>query len=41
MHGQMNIFDETEVAAAETIAELAIELVLFRWKKKKRQRRGT
>ncbi len=33
--GQMNIFNETEVAAAEAIAEPAIEQVVVRRKKKK------
>ena len=37
--GQMNIFNETEVAAAEAIAEPAIEQVVVRWKKKKGQRK--
>ena len=37
--GQMNIFNETEVAAAETIAEPAIEQVVVRRKKKKGQRK--
>ena len=37
--GQMNIFNETEVAAAEAIAEPAIEQVLVRRKKKKGQRK--
>lgn len=37
--GQMNIFNETEVAAAEAIAEPAIEQVVVRRKKKKGQRK--
>ena len=37
--GQMNIFNETEVAAAESIAEPAIEQVIVRRKKKKGQRK--
>ena len=37
--GQMNIFNETEVAAAAAIAEPAIEQVLVRRKKKKGQRK--
>ena len=37
--GQMNIFNETEVAAAEAIAEPAIEQVVVRKKKKKGQRK--
>ena len=37
--GQINIFNETEVAAAEAIAEPAIEQVLVRRKKKKGQRK--
>ena len=37
--GQMNIFNETEVAAAEAIAEPAIEQVVIRRKKKKGQRK--
>ena len=36
--GQMNIFNETEVAAAEAIAEPTIEQVVVRRKKKKAQR---
>ena len=36
--GQMNIFNETEVTAAEAIAEPAIEHVVVRRKKKKGQR---
>ena len=35
----LNIFNETEVAAAEAIAEPAIEQVVVRWKKKKGQRK--
>ena len=35
--GQMNFFNETEVAAAEVIAESAIEQVAVRRKKKKGQ----
>ena len=37
--GQMNIFNETEVAAAKAIAEPAIEQVVVRKKKKKGQRK--
>ena len=37
--GQMNIFNETEVAAAQAIAEPAIEQVVVRRKKKKGQRK--
>ena len=37
--GQMNIFNETEVAAVEAIAEPAIEQVVVRRKKKKGQRK--
>ena len=37
--GQMNIFNETEVAAAEAIAEPAIEQVVVRRTKKKGQRK--
>lgn len=37
--GQMNIFNEAEVAAAEAIAEPAIEQVVVRRKKKKGQRK--
>ena len=37
--GQMNIFNETEVAAADAIAEPAIEQVVVRRKKKKSQRK--
>ena len=37
--GQMNIFNETEVAAAESIAEPAIEQVVVRRKKEKGQRK--
>ena len=37
--GQMNIFNETEAAAAEAIAEPAIEQVVVRRKKKKGQRK--
>ena len=37
--GQMNIFNETEVAAAEAITEPVIEQVVVRRKKKKGQRK--
>ena len=37
--GQMNIFNEAEVAAVEAIAEPAIEQVVVRRKKKKGQRK--